>query len=154
MKAWYSKVRDTELIDGSVRADYVVTFETDNFELKRKVEKYLQGIMDEAEQTEPQICDFCRYYNNNIPCGTTPSACKKADKFAKEFVDGLKKLKPKDEPQTDCDGCQHYADKHTADACYECKRSYADCYEPQTDCPKSCPSIDICTKDNTDCAWK
>lgn len=52
MKAWYSKVRDTELIDGSVRADYVVTFETDNFELKRKVEKYLQGIMDEAEQTE------------------------------------------------------------------------------------------------------
>ena len=53
MKAWYSKVRDTELIDGSVRADYVVTFETDSVELKRKVEKYLQGIMDEAEQTEP-----------------------------------------------------------------------------------------------------
>lgn len=24
----------------------------------------------------------------------------------------------------------------------------------QTDCPKSCPSIDICTKDDTDCAWK
>lgn len=54
MKAWYSKVRDTELKDGSVRATYVVTFETDSVELKRKVEKYLQGIMDEAEQTEPQ----------------------------------------------------------------------------------------------------
>ena len=25
--------------------------------------------------------------------------------------------------------------------------------EPQTDCPKSCPSRDICTKDATDCAW-
>ena len=60
MKAWYSKVRDTELIDGSVREDYVVTFETDNFELKRKVEKYLQGIMDEAEQTEPQ--NYCPEY--------------------------------------------------------------------------------------------
>jgi hypothetical protein len=51
MKAWYSKVRDTELKDGSVRATYVVTFETDNAELKREVEKYLQGIMD---KTEPQ----------------------------------------------------------------------------------------------------
>lgn len=39
----------------------------------------------------------------------------------------------KDEPQTECDGCQHYADKHTADACYECKRSYTDGYEPQTE---------------------
>ena len=26
--------------------------------------------------------------------------------------------------------------------------------EPQTDCPKSCPTIDICTKDDTDCPWK
>ena len=59
MKAWYSKVRDTELIDGSVRADYVVTFETDNAELKREVEKYLQGIMD---KDEPQnYCDDCLY---------------------------------------------------------------------------------------------
>ena len=45
-------------------------------------------------KTEPTICDNCRYYNSNIPCGSTPSACKKADKFADEFVDGLKKLKP------------------------------------------------------------
>lgn len=33
----------------------------------------------------------------------------------------------------DCDGCQHYADEYTADACYECSRSYADCYEPRTE---------------------
>lgn len=24
----------------------------------------------------------------------------------------------------------------------------------QTDCPKTCPSIDICTRDDTDRAWK
>ena len=24
----------------------------------------------------------------------------------------------------------------------------------QTDCPKTCPSIDICTKNDTDCPWK
>ena len=53
---------------------------------------------------KPQICDTCRYYNSNIPCGSTPSACKEADKFAEEFVDGLKKLKPKDEPQTEREG--------------------------------------------------
>ena len=71
---------------------------------------------------EPKICDTCRYYNSNIPCGSTPSACKEADKFAKEFVDGLKKLKPKDEPQTcsvtgrpysECGSCEHF--KCTAD---------------------------------------
>ena len=65
MKAWYSKVRDTELKDGSVRATYVVTFETDSVELKRKVEKYLQSVMDEAEQTEPSddwICNTCKYH--------------------------------------------------------------------------------------------
>ena len=53
----------------------------------------------EPNNYEPKICDFCRYYNSNIPCGSIPSACKEADKFAEEFVDGLKKLKPKDEPQ-------------------------------------------------------
>ena len=26
--------------------------------------------------------------------------------------------------------------------------------EPQTDCPKTCPSRDICTKSDADCAWK
>ena len=44
---------------------------------------------------EPRICDTCRYYNSYIPCGSTPSACKKADKFAEEFVEELKKLKLK-----------------------------------------------------------
>lgn len=74
MKAWYSKVRDTELIDGSVRADYVVTFETDKFELKRKVEKYLQGIMDEAEQTEPQN-DWETEKRNNSLCYKCVKEC-------------------------------------------------------------------------------
>lgn len=26
--------------------------------------------------------------------------------------------------------------------------------EPQTDCPESCPSRDICTKSDTDCIWR
>lgn len=39
----------------------------------------------------------------------------------------------RDEPKTDCDGCQHYSDEYTADVCYECKRSYTDCYVPQTE---------------------
>lgn len=46
-----------------------------------------------SRKDESTICDFCRYYNSNIPCGSTPSACEKADKFAKEFINGLSKCK-------------------------------------------------------------
>lgn len=98
---------------------------------------YERGKREALEQTEPS-CDTCKLKD-------TTEWCKRQEV--------CRAYQPKDEPQT-CDGCQHYADKHTADACYECSRSYADCYVPQTDCPKSCPSIDICTKDDTDCAWK
>lgn len=34
------------------------------------------------------------------------------------------------------------------------KREALEQTEPQTNCPESCPSKDICTKDDTDCAWK
>ena len=54
----------------------------------------------EPIEGKPHICDFCRYYSSNIPCGSTPSACKEADKFAEEFIDGLKKLKSEDKLQT------------------------------------------------------
>ena len=60
-----------------------------------------ENCSEKPNNCEPKICDTCRYYNSNIPCGSTPSACKEADKFAEEFVDELKKLKPKDVPQTD-----------------------------------------------------
>lgn len=73
MKAWYSKVKDTELIDGSVRADYVVTFETDNFELKRKVEKYLQGIMDEPRGMDK--CHKCKWWNYSYGCSNKKGIC-------------------------------------------------------------------------------
>ena len=108
MKAWYSKVRDTELIDGSVRADYVVTFETDKFELKRKVEKYLQGIMDEAEQTEPQADDICIW-----------NVCN----YNKAF---------EDEPSEDCELCKHFKYRHPY---WECEfDTFEECnYEPKTE---------------------
>jgi hypothetical protein len=78
MKAWYSKVRDTELKDGSVRATYVVTFETDNAELKREVEKYLQGIMDRADRkTEPQNeCTNCGCTDDCTECHEEAKWCK------------------------------------------------------------------------------
>lgn len=106
MKAWYSKVRDTELIDGSVRADYVVTFETDNFELKRKVEKYLQGIMDEAEQTEPQT-DYKKWDappKVDLPTGeitTCVSVLAAAFEEASAAAESYRQAKAKIEPQTE-----------------------------------------------------
>lgn len=51
--------------------------------------------------------------------------------------------------------------EYAVDKCFECDDFFTcdgQCDEvegePQTDCPKTCPSIDICTKDATDCAWK
>ena len=98
--------------------DFEVTYtcsftDCDNFKNFGFGEKCIECKRKQSEakyKDEPQICDTCRYYNSNIPCGSTPSACKEADKFAEEFVDALKKLKPtiskmeqvEDEPQTDC----------------------------------------------------
>ena len=142
MKAWYSKVRDTELIDGSVRADYVVTFETDNFELKRKVEKYLQGIMDEAEQTEPNCsekpnnCDTCKnkgFEGCEQPC----LGCGCCDDY---------------EPitQTETQNSNLTFEKRTMRDCYNCKR-----YETEGECiecnykPKDEPqTCDTCRFDD------
>ena len=86
MKAWYSKVRDTELKDGSVRATYVVTFETDNAELKREVEKYLQGIMD---KDEPQTDGY-------MTAEQTEDYRKMLDKAEHKVYGNIE-----DEPQTD-----------------------------------------------------
>ena len=107
--------------------DYIFEYPDDDYMtmecLCRKLVKH--GLLDKADgyyQThdntepsnsekpnncEPKICDTCRYYNSYIPCGSTPDACKNADKFAEEFVDGLKKLKPQTEPQTYCDNCMY-----------------------------------------------
>jgi hypothetical protein len=96
MKAWYSKVRDTELKDGSVRATYVVTFETDNAELKREVEKYLQGIMDRADRkTEPKTEKFPQKWTD---------WCKECGKKERCVRAGFMPqcYESEDEPQTDC----------------------------------------------------
>ena len=46
MKEWYSIVKDRELKDGSTEKRFIITFETDNPELRKEVEKFLQSIMD------------------------------------------------------------------------------------------------------------
>ena len=94
---------------------------------------------------EPKICDTCRYYNSNIPCGSTPSACKEADKFAEEFVDGLKKLKPKTEPQTYVINPQEPTND---DKCFECDDFFT--------CDGQCDEVEDepQTEPQTDCSWK
>ena len=90
MKAWYSKVRDTELKDGSVRATYVVVFETDNIELKREVEKYLQGIMDKTEPQTETPYDNCQKCVHWVYDGYWYCECNEYH------------YEPKTEPSTDC----------------------------------------------------
>ena len=112
------------------------------------------GTMNEADRkTEPQTdCKDCKYawWNSEAKrYECMVERCRYEDEPQTMYypqVDGITpsviepqfdkdiNVRSKDEPQTDCDGCQHYADKQTADACYECRRSYTDCYVPQTDC--------------------
>ncbi len=111
---------------------FVVAVEKIANALDRKTE----NCSEKPNNCEPKICDTCRYYNSNIPCGSTPSACKEADKFAEEFVKGLKKnLKPqidkdinvrsKDEPYIDIEtGILHWCG-------WKYRRIYDD--EPQTE---------------------
>ena len=47
MKSWYSRSNDVELKNGGVRREYHLVFETDNIEIKERVEKFFQSIMDE-----------------------------------------------------------------------------------------------------------
>ena len=71
-------------------------------------------------------CNKCRWYGDKQVCGR----CRSRNLYA-----------PKDESQTT-------STPYKVDTSSICK------IEPQTDCPKSCPSIDICTKDDMDCPWK
>ncbi len=80
-----------------------------------------ENCSEKPNNCEPNICDFCRYYNSNIPCGLTPSACKEADKFAEEFVKGLKKnLKP--QLDKDINVRSKTEPMKTTDYCDICKR--------------------------------
>ena len=112
---------------------------------------------------EPKICDTCRYYNSNIPCGSTPSACKEANKFAKEFVDGLKKLKLKDEPtiskmeQVDKDiNVRSKNEPKTQMKTQKSNLSFEKADEPQTDEEyiNSLPWTEVGNGEQTDCSWK
>ena len=101
MKAWYSKVRDTELKDGSVRATYVVTFETDNAELKREVEKYLQGIMDKTESNS-EIPNNCKVKNYCDDCLYTDTCDSKEFFYACTSKATISKMEQvEDKPQTE-----------------------------------------------------
>ena len=92
------------------------------------------GTMNEADrktENSSEIPNNCEDEPQNdakrcITCKYNPWVSKACREYKGGICDNY-------EPQADCDGCQHYADKHTADACYECKRSYTDGYEPQTE---------------------
>ena len=155
--------------------DYIFEYPDDDYMtmecLCRKLVKH--GLLDKADgyyQThdktepsnsekpnncEPKICDTCRYYNSNIPCGSTPSVCKEADKFAEEFVDGLKKLKPKVEPtiskmeQVDKDiNVRSKDEPQTDEYCDYCKMTHKYWYE-HCDICKNKPKTEPTTQTKT-----
>ena len=127
--------------------------------LEHKADRKTENSSEKPNNYEPRICDTCRYYNSYIPCGSTPSACKKADKFAEEFVDGLKQLKPKDEPQTERIKTHDYCDICNHKGCKNCTANSLDdyCvpsgYEPttQTETQNSNLTFEKADEPQTDC---
>ena len=97
--------------------------------LERKVRADKADRKTEPSSSEiPNNYETCKHYK--LTCDLFSEICKYEPKDEPTIS---KMEQVEDEPKTDCDGCQHYADEYTADACYECKRSYADRYEPQTE---------------------
>lgn len=96
--------------------------------------------------------DCCTWYhinkNGELVEGANSAEHEPLYKYSdiKKIIKGLPTRKFEDEPYIDIEtGILHWCG-------WKYKRIYED--EPQTDCPKTCPPIDICTKDDTDCAWK
>lgn len=55
MNSWYSRSNDVELKNGDVRREYHLVFETDNIEIKEKVEAFFKKLMDEKTELPQQI---------------------------------------------------------------------------------------------------
>ena len=115
--------------------------------LCRKLHKY--GLIEkkDGEWTTDFIEHKTEPSNSEIPNNSTISKMEQVE----------------DEPQTETEIARAIVHKMIDDAVLA-EDAYPDLrqkmhdavdeYEPQTDCPKSCPSIDICTKDDTDCPWR
>ena len=114
------------------------TFANEMIGICSKMRNLLADRKTESNSEKPNNCEYAENPSGDVwECGCF------LDTYCEHQIydrnpDGTINIvecgyEPKDEPQTDCDGCQHYADEYTADACYECKRSYADRYEPQTE---------------------
>ena len=46
MKSWYSRSKDVELVNGDVRREYHLVFETDSINIKEEVEAFFMKLMD------------------------------------------------------------------------------------------------------------
>ena len=54
VKSWYSRSNDIELKNGDVRREYHLVFETDNIEIKEKIEAFFKKLMDEKTELPEQ----------------------------------------------------------------------------------------------------
>ena len=131
-------VKKVELTDECIDkiADAVVRKLADR-KTENSSEKPNNSTISKMEQVDKDInvrskdCETCKHYK--LACELFSEICKYEPTTQTETQNSNLTFEKADEPQTDCDGCKHYADEYTADACYECKRSYKDCYEPQTE---------------------
>ena len=54
MKSWHRVSDDIKLKDSSVKREYKLTFETDDYELVKRVEQFFYVLMDEKAEREEE----------------------------------------------------------------------------------------------------
>ena len=62
MKSWNSATEDITLKDGTVVKEYDIRFRTTDRKIYKRIERFFQDIMDEADTPQTTLCRECDDY--------------------------------------------------------------------------------------------
>lgn len=128
MKSWNSATEDITLKDGTVVKEYDIRFRTTDRKIYKRIERFFQDIMDEADTLQTED-DYFLELMDAVKRGEMSDAS--ANQAYYEYIN--KQAEESDTPQTDCDTCRHDSEPWDSETCDGCSKAHSN-YEPQTDC--------------------
>lgn len=128
MKSWNSATEDITLKDGTVVKEYDIRFRTTDRKIYKRIERFFQDIMDEADTPQTED-DYFLELMDAVKRGEMSDAS--ANQAYYEYIN--KQAEESDTPKTDCDTCRHDSEPWDSEACDGCSKAHSN-YEPQTDC--------------------
>lgn len=129
MKSWNSATEDITLKDGTVVREYDIRFQTTDRKIYKRIERFFQDIMDEADtpQTEPKGCCDCVHH--------TKEGCE----YPSAYCSNWSEYKQKQTERVETMSCQEHCLWWFTDDGKDgyCQRHYhgKPCeFKPRTDC--------------------